>query len=456
MDAEEPLVRTPQPMSEIVLAVANSFLPIAKSSDIDFEIGETEDLWIAATADAIEKILMNLLSNAFKYTPRGGNISMSLTAMDADRVMLVISDSGAGIPQEKQQAVFERFQRVDDAGEQAPGAGIGLALVKELTEALGGSVSLTSNPGEGTTVTVIFQRIESPAPQSETIPLVSLTDSTTVALESLIHSGLLADKAHQEPAESAPAILVIEDNQSMQQYLVELLSESYSCTVANDGAQGLEMGLAQQPDLILCDVMLPKMDGYQVSQALKEDERTSHVPIVMLTARGDHESRLLGLREKVDDYLAKPFDDEELLLRIRNILSARDAVRNNIANQVFEGNGQVPELGTMDRKFVSRLNQVIQNHHSDAHFRIEALSSEMAMSERPLQRKLKALTGYTPSQYIREFRLRRAVEMLQAGKPVNIVAEAVGFSSPAYFASCFKEKYEVSPTEYVTNGSQRS
>jgi signal transduction histidine kinase/ligand-binding sensor domain-containing protein/DNA-binding response OmpR family regulator len=455
MDAEKPIARTPQPMSDIVAAIAESFRPIAKSKKIDFETAESENLWVAASADALEKVLMNLLSNAFKYTPMRGNISMSLTAIDDDRVSLVISDSGVGIPVEKQQAVFERFQRMDDAGERAPGAGIGLALVKDLVEALDGSVDLTSVPGEGTTVTVVFHRIMSPVPQSETVREIALTDSTALALETLTHPNFIADESDHEPEHIAPAILIIEDNQSMQQYLVELLSQNYACTVAGDGAQGLEMGLEQQPDLILCDVMLPRMDGYQVSQSLKRDERTSHIPIVMLTARGDHESRLLGLKEKVDDYLAKPFDDEELLLRIRNILSAREALRKSLAKQIFKGHVKTAELNSMEERFASKLSEIIQDNYSDPHFRIEQLSSEMAMSERPLQRKLKSLTGYTPSQYLRKFRLRRAVEILPAGTPVNVVAEAVGFSSPAYFASCFKEEFGVSPTQYAAELSHR-
>ena len=178
MDAEEPIARTPQPMSDIVAAIAESFRPIAKSKEIDFETAEDKDLWVAASADALETILMNILSNSFKYTPRRGTISLSLSATDDDRVSLVASDSGAGIALDRQQAVFERFQRANDSGEHAPGAGIGLALVKDLVSALDGSVNLTSAPGEGTTVTIIFDRIKNPVPQSEGVRQFGLTDST--------------------------------------------------------------------------------------------------------------------------------------------------------------------------------------------------------------------------------------------------------------------------------------
>ena len=290
----------------------------------------------------------------------------------------------------------------------------------------------------------------------EVVHHIDLTESTALALETLTHPEFIPDESTNGPAHVDPAILIIEDNQSMQRYLVELLSENYTCTVAGDGARGLKMGLEQQPDLVLCDVMLPRMDGYEVSQSLKRDERTSHVPIVMLTARGDHESRLLGLREKVDDYLTKPFDDEELLLRIRNILSAREALRKSLAKQIFEGHVRTAGLSSMDQRFAAKLSKIIENHYTDANFRIEELCNAMAMSERPLQRKLKSLTGYTPSQYIRKFRLRRAVEILPTGPPVNVVAEAVGFSSPAYFASCFKEEFGVSPTQYVVESPQRN
>jgi CheY-like chemotaxis protein len=281
-----------------------------------------------------------------------------------------------------------------------------------------------------------------------------LSESSNAELELLTNTAYVADQVTNNHAQASTSILIIEDNQDMQQYLVELLSPSHSCIVASDGESGLSIGLEEIPDLVLCDVMLPKMDGFMVSQKLKSDDRTSHVPIVMLTALGDHDSRILGLREKVDDYVAKPFDDEELLLRIDNILEAREILRKRILKQIFENDGSESGLGERDRKIIRMLNRVIEEHLEDRAYDVGAMSSDMAMSERAFQRKIKALTGQTPTQYIRKYRLRKSLAYLRDGTSVSKAAELVGFSSPAYFTSRFREEFGESPTKFVSGSSQ--
>jgi signal transduction histidine kinase/DNA-binding response OmpR family regulator/ligand-binding sensor domain-containing protein len=448
LDAEEPRVLSPQSMSHAVNLIAESFLPLIETRELEFERNVEDHLWVSASVSDFERILMNLLSNALKYTPKGGDISVTLTG-SSDYVLLVVSDSGVGIPVSRQEAIFERFSREDNTGENIPGAGIGLALVREIVEALNGSIDLKSKPGEGTSVKVALPR----CPQPETTPVDlqrgALSESVTGELESLMLSqnvfkGLVASRGLLKPN-----VLIVEDNPDLQNYLIELLSPSYCCTVARDGVAGLNMSQEEVPDLILCDVMLPKMDGYTLCNRLKSDERTSHIPIIMLTARGDHDSRLLGLREKVDAYLAKPFDDEELLLRIKTILGAREILRTQILKQIFENGDPRSGLGGKDRKVIDRLNKTIEAHLADSLFEITAMASEMAMSERALQRKLKALTGQTPVQYLRKYRLRKSVALLRDGMPVNLAAESVGFSSPAYFTSRFREEFGESPTRFV-------
>jgi len=448
LEAEEPIERTPQPVSNIVGAIGDSFTPLARSRDITFDVQVDDGLWVNASADALEKILMNLLSNAFKYTPRGGHVSMNLALRGSEQVAMIISDSGVGIPPERQESVFDRFNRVTNASEAVPGAGIGLSLVSEIVEALGGSIDLVSAPGEGTTMTVKLPSVQAPLSTSDLERDIVLSESANMELDNLSRSGYVTSVTDNGDEQQIPTILVIEDNPDMQQYLVELLSPHFACLVASDGQMGTEIGLEQVPDLILCDVMLPKKDGYKVSQILKSDERSSHIPIIMLTARGDQDSRLMGLREKVDDYLAKPFDDEELLLRIGNILDARETLRNKFAEGFFDNGGSGQGLGKRDRAFLAKLDTVLENHLSDSKFRIEILTSQMAMSERNLQRKLKALTGRTPGQYLRTYRLKKALVLLRDGIPVNLVAERVGFSSPAYFSSCFREEFDQSPSKF--------
>jgi DNA-binding response OmpR family regulator/two-component sensor histidine kinase len=448
LEAEEPIERTAQPLSKICGAISDSFASLARTREITFEVRLDDDLWVSASADELEKILMNLLSNAFKYTPRGGLVSINLGLRDGEQVELAISDSGVGIPPERQESVFDRFNRVVDASENVPGAGIGLSLVSEIVEALGGSINLVSALGEGTSMTVRLPGIEAPMPNQEAESDIVLSESSSMELDNLSRSGYVTNVQDNGDEQQKITILVIEDNPDMQQYLVELLSPHYSCLVASDGQMGTEIGLDQVPDLILCDVMLPKQDGYEISQTLKSDERTSHIPIIMLTARGDHVSRLKGLREKVDDYIAKPFDDEELLLRVGNILGAREIIRNKFAEGVFDNDDSGQGFSKRDRVFLAKLDTVLESHLSDTKFRTDVLTSEMAMSERNLQRKLKALTGRTPGQYLRTYRLKKALVLLRDGIPVNSVADRVGFSSPAYFSSCFREEFDQSPSKF--------
>jgi len=267
----------------------------------------------------------------------------------------------------------------------------------------------------------------------------------------------VAASAHANKAMSAnghgrangqASVLVVEDNLDMQEYLVSLLSDSYHCEVAADGEEGVSVAIESIPDLVLCDIMLPKKDGFEVSKTLKTNAATSHIPIVILTGRGDHDSRLKGLREHVDDYLTKPFDDEELTLRIGNLLSARDALKRRYSRQLFDGSDVGSDLGPREQKFLDKLQNILESNFSDADFHVEQMSSAMAMSDRQLQRKLKALVDHSPAEYLRNFRLTMAIKHLKRGTQVGQVAEAVGFSSQAYFASCFKAEFGATPTEF--------
>jgi signal transduction histidine kinase/ligand-binding sensor domain-containing protein/DNA-binding response OmpR family regulator len=452
LDAEEPIDLSPQSISDAVGVVVESFRHLAKSRQVMFEADVVEDLWISASSDALERILMNLLSNAFKYTPKRGDINVVLGSENG-QVRLMISDSGIGIPQAQHESVFDRFSRADDTGENMPGAGIGLALVKDIVESLNGSIDLHSSPGEGTTITVVLNRLSSPEPESPLMSSLELSESAVAEIESLIESGHVHDQPSNNHDEGGSSVLIIEDNPDMQDYLFELLSPSYSCLVAGDGKAGIDLAYEEIPDLVLCDVMLPKMDGYKVSQALKSDDRSSHIPIIMLTAKGDRDSRILGLREKVDDYMAKPFNDEELLLRISNILDARLVLRQRISEQIFGRSNTDAGVSARDRKTIEKLNQLIEDNLQNPEFDIGAMSSGVAMSERALQRKLRALTGQTPTQYVRKYRLTKSLAYLRDGMPVNRAAELVGFSSPAYFTSRFREEFGDSPTNFVSRSS---
>ena len=240
----------------------------------------------------------------------------------------------------------------------------------------------------------------------------------------------------------------------MQNYLHNLLDPTYECLVAGDGHTGLEMALEQIPDLVVTDVMMPGIDGYELTEALKEDQRTSHIPIIMLTARSDRESRLKGLREHADDYLIKPFDDEELLLRISNQLAARDIMKARFSRRVYLEEPLATGLNEREKAFLERFESLLDENFSDPNLDSGAMASKMAVSTRQLQRKLKALTNHSPAEYLRAYRLKEAARLLASGMQIVQVALDVGFSSQAYFGTCFKAQYGMSPGQYQRSKSQ--
>ena len=447
LSAEEPVTQSAQPLRPMVKTIVASFRPLAEEKRIQLHVVDGEDLWVNCAPDALEKILLNLVSNAIKFTPDGGWVNVTVASADNDKVRLSVSDSGIGIDAENHQAVFERFYRVNGS-ESAPGAGLGLALVKELAEAFGGSVELESRLEFGTAVDVLLPRHEVLPSDFDSESGEFDTGLISLEIVAAAQSNRIVKRSEIDKSNGDASILVVEDNNDMQEYLVSLLSDAYKCQVAADGEKAVSVALETVPDLVLCDVMLPKRDGFEVSKILKTNDATSHIPIVMLTALGDHDSRLKGLREHVDDYLTKPFDDEELMLRIANLLGARDALKRRYSRQLFDGSHIGDDLGQREQRFLDKVHQVLESNYSSSDFRVDDMSSAVAMSDRQLQRKLKALIDHSPTEYLRNYRLTMAKKKLIDGAQVGVVADAVGFSSQAYFASCFKTEFGATPSEF--------
>jgi len=443
----EPLSRSPQPLTTVAEAITESFLVLADEKNLTLTFKPAEEIWVSCSSDAIEKILLNLLSNAIKFTPSGGQVSVGVKLND-DMAELSVSDTGVGIPEKDQEAVFERFHRVDDCGESVPGAGVGLALVKELVDAYEGVVRLNSTTGKGTTITIRLPRCKSAPDTIETERLSVNAEAVELEIDSLTQLDTMHGSVTDSDIDGKASILIVEDNVDMQDYLVQLLSDTYYCDVASDGQQALDSAFEHIPDLVLLDVMLPKLDGFQVSHTLKKDERTSHIPIVMLTARGDRESRMEGWQEKVDDYLTKPFDDEELKLRIANLLEIRDILKSRFSSQFFEENESGQVFNEKENGFMEKLEHVLDEHHTDSGFDLSLMAMHMHMSARQLQRKLKAITGHNPTEFLRSYRLRKARILLKRGTQVGLAADCVGFSSLSYFTRCFKAQFAQTPTDY--------
>jgi CheY-like chemotaxis protein len=260
------------------------------------------------------------------------------------------------------------------------------------------------------------------------------------------------DAEAAEPLQSDPpgwdaTVLVIEDNDDMRAYLGELLAPRYHCLLAADGEQGLRLATEESPDLVVSDVMLPGQDGYQVCRALKSDERTSHIPVILLTALDGEQDKLKGLRERADDYLTKPFDEDEVKRRIQNLLEIRNLLQRRYARELRFDQHPPAELNERDQRFLAKLSSATAVRHGDPEFGPPLLARALAVSERQLQRKLKALTGLTPAEFVRGYRLQQALERLQAGERPSEVAYAVGFGSQAYFSTCFKAQFGYTPGE---------
>lgn len=448
--------------------ITESFKDLAKEKNIAMDISIIDDVFIDFSADAFEKIILNLLSNALKYTKPGGSIEVSIRAFGNKQMQLVVKDNGVGIPKDRQASIFERYNRVlDEESEKITGAGIGLALVKELVEVHKGVISLDSECGVGSTFTITLNTIS--GDNSTKTALVN-NEMINLELESIRGQyTAVQDKASPidtEPdlpleeeisSEAAilPRLLVIEDNPDMREYIIDSLSEKYFCLDATNGKSGVAKAINNIPDLIISDVMMPEMDGYQVSKILKEDEKTCHIPLILLTARGDKESRLRGWRTHADEYLTKPFDSEELNLRVDNLLTIRNILRAKFAQENIEGKSsqQLIDAGMnkKDQDFLEKINQCCEQHYEDAEFEIITMAEHVFMSERQLQRKLKALVDRSPSDYLRNFRLNQSKIRLREGSRVSHVSLDVGFSSQAYFSKCFKAQFGLTPKQYQTS-----
>ena len=481
----------------------DSYHSLADSQNIRLQIEHQlqQDVYVDMQPDALEKILSNLLTNAFKYSDGQQVITLSLALKNenkGDKVVISINDTGMGIGQADQQHIFERFTRVENHSEYVPGAGIGLALVKELVEQHNGSISVQSELTVGSTFTCILPLSEHKAehkPKHQ--PEREFEDEAPSGQvnKALMQAAVEQIKLHQLPIESEslsavetgvyasigigadtsrPNILVIEDNAEMRQYIVSCLDALFVCTVAVDGEQGVEVARETLPDLIVSDVMMPKMDGFAVTKTLKTDPSTNHIPIILLTADGGRQSRLKGWDEKVDEYLEKPFNTTELQMRIENLLAIRGILRQRYQREFASAmpvagektivaekplNGEVPtkieaedeSVNQVHQIFFDKINQVLEQHYADENFNLEVFSQAMNMSGRQLGRKMKALLDLSPVESIRHYRLKKAAELLSQGISPSAVFHEVGFTSHSYFSRCFKAQYQQMPSSFAEN-----
>lgn len=428
---------------------ANDFRAVAarRKITIDVDVSEVrQDAVIIADRDKLEHIYFNLMSNALKYTPEGGRITTALS-YDGKQYVLSVSDTGKGIEEEALPHLFDRFYQARGA---VGGTGIGLSLVKAYVDLHHGDIRVESNEGEGTRFFISLPAAQpgyDPAKDREARPVAEreLVDDSYVPED--INAKEAADRITNAEDFDAdrPLVLIIDDNNGMRAYLRSILKDRYNVSEAADGRQGLEKARREVPKLIVCDVMMPVMDGLEFTRQLKEDIATSHIPVVLLTARSLPEQREKGYETGADSYLTKPFSGQVLLSRIDNLLRSRTLLRSLFSGDKAEA-AEEERLCSQDKTFVTRLREIIQQHLADSDFSVERLGEEIGLSRVQLYRKVKVLTGKTPVELLRKARLMKARTMVTTtDRSIAEIAYATGFTSPSYFNKCFKDEFGVSP-----------
>lgn len=427
---------------QVLKTIAGSFESMAERKQIHYYVQFPEQSALCYfDRDKLEKIITNLLGNAFKYTPEKGTVSL-IAEIDERRLRLSVEDSGPGISKKELDKVFDRFYQAE--GNEDKGSGIGLALVKELADLYRGQISVSSEPGKGSRFRVSLPIDHASFKQEELLYTHEAKDH-----EPVTNDWQSDETVNTATASSAalPILLVVEDNADLRNHINEIVQQQYRVLQAVNGKEGFEMAVQEIPDIVISDVMMPLMDGFTLAQKLKKDERTSHVPIILLTAKAGQAHKIEGLETGADDYLTKPFDHKELLTRVRNLINQRKLLRKKFAGDIILKPSEV-SVNSADENFLAKVMQAIEVNMGEEDFGVEELAKEVAMSRSQLHRKLIALTGQSPSEVLRNTRLLRAKELLQkkAATPGE-VAFRVGFNSHTYFSKCFKEEFGVSPSE---------
>ena len=429
---------------------------VAASGPADASTANTDGSMIIADRDKIEHVYFNLMSNALKYTPEGGSITTTVEHA-AQHFTITVSDTGKGIDPKELPHLFERFYQAQGS---IGGTGIGLSLVKAYVDLHHGTIDAQSEPGKGTSFVVTLPDTQpgyDPANDQKAAPRVedkNLIDDNYVSVD--IDANAAADRiTNAEDFDSErPLVLIIDDNNGMRAYLRSILKDKYNVSEAADGKQGLEKACREVPKLVICDVMMPVMDGLEFTRQLKQNMATSHIPVILLTARSLSEQREEGYGTGADSYLTKPFSGSVLLARVDNLLRSRTMLRSLFSGDKKEEAAE-EQLGSRDQTFINRLRDSIRQNMGDSDFTVERLGEELGLSRVQLYRKVKALTGQTPVDLLKKARLERARLLVEkTDKSISEIAYEVGFTAPSYFNKCFKDEFGVSPGVLRERGSQ--
>lgn len=445
-------------LGKLLHELEDIFQPLAGKYQITFSARIGSDIQNAFfDKEIIEQALFNILSNAFKYTPDGGNILLTAEFVEQEgesAIRIVVADDGIGIPAESLPRIFDRYyQNRRSAFQRFESSGIGLAHTKEQIEKHFGTVSCQSKEGEGTILTLLFPVSETTFPR-EWVELKDAVSQSTI-FRTEIRLSSLEDEEDIEVSEQTdktdekPTLLFVEDNRDLLHYLSAGFREEYRIVTAEDGEDGFHKALKILPDAIVSDIMMPVMDGLQLCEKLKTEERTAHIPVLLLTARAEEKQQLEGYYAGADDYILKPFNREIVRAKIKSLISRRQKLQS-IFKDSFNLKAPEAHIPEIEKAFIRKATQVVLDNLQNSQFGVDEFCSEMAMSRANLFRKLKAATGLSASTFTRNIRLKKAAELLrQKEYPVNEVATLVGFSDANYLTRCFKDFYGVTPSQYV-------
>ena len=424
---------------------SHSFETLALKKHIHFVLevnDDRADYLMAVDAEKMERVYFNLLSNAFKFTPENGTITVTLSTLTKEEggryARLVVADTGSGISVQHIRHIFDRFYQIDV---NHAGSGIGLALAKAFVELHGGEITVDSVEGKGTVFTVDIPMTLVEEPSADLVQEPRITQQTVVEeLEDM-------ETEEQIPDENKECILIIDDNADVRDYVKSLLKEEYTVIEAPDGRAGLKKAMKYVPDAIICDVMMPVMDGLECCRKLKTELQTSHIPVMLLTACSLDEQRIQGFECGADSYISKPFNSKLLLVRLRNLMDNHKRLKQFFGDKTTLSKESVSDV---DKGFVDRFRELIEENLADSELSVEDLGSKMGLSRVQLYRKIKALTNYSPNELVRIARLKKAASLLASSeKTISEITYEVGFTSPSYFTKCYKEYFGESPTDFL-------
>jgi signal transduction histidine kinase/DNA-binding response OmpR family regulator len=424
--------------------IFDSFKYISESKNIHLEFETAiNEFYTVFDKGKVERILMNLLSNAIKFTSQNGNVYFHIEYGTDKGIKLIIGDTGIGLSSEAQEKIFERFYQINNpVNILNQGSGIGLSITQEFVKLHGGNIKVESEESMGSIFTVYLPLVAiSPnlIESEKVMPVLSVNEDKVIVVEESKEL-LKIDK---------PIILIVDDSEDLRMYLKDSLKEKYRIVEASDGKQGWQKTLSAHPAIIVSDINMPNMDGIELVKKIKKDNRTKHIPVILLTVLSEEIDQLKGLQTGANDYLTKPFSFQLLSIKIDNLLNLNSTFKDTYSKQL---NFETPEVECVsdDEKFLLKISRLVEEHISEADLSIEDLSKEMNMSRGTLYSRVLSLTGEKPVEFVRSIKLKKAVALLEkSDMKISQICYEVGFSNPNYFARAFKAKYNMSPSQYM-------